>query len=217
MTVQIKAAVIKPAAAFTLTIDNQPAKNEVVEQKSPLHPYESSDFKPEFCQIAVEVIESYIDRGACVEPLAPIAARLGVPVRAVLQWTTEHSEFYDAIYDTKSNCDFEVLQRVREEQYKLALGYVIPETKVFYNKSLDKTIEHTIDKHFTPDLKAIMDLNYQLSPEYRDMMDKKERAGAAQMPISVNFGVADCSIPGAEEAILAEMRELNNQYGEGEK
>ncbi|EHJ9886441.1 hypothetical protein KAP58_004445 [Salmonella enterica] len=201
MTVKLKAAVIKAAI-----IAGEPvAKNEVVESKSPMLPFSESDYSQEYCQIAVDVITSYVERGGCVAPLTAVAARIGVPIRAILQWSQEHSEFYDAIYDTASNVDFEVLQKVRDEQYKLAIGYVLPETKVFYNKSLDKTIEHTIDKYYVPDLKAIMDLNYQLSDEYRDMMDKKERAGAAQMPISVSFGVASAEIPGLEEEIKREM------------
>ena len=201
MTVKLKAAVIKAA----IIAAKPEVKKEVVEPKAPMLPFTESDYKPEFCQIAVDVITSYVERGGCVAPLTAIAARVGVPIRAILQWSQEHSEFYDAIYDTAENVNFEVLQKVRDEQYKLAIGYVLPETKVFYNKSLNKTVEHTIDKYYVPDLKAIMDLNYQLSPEYRDMMDKKERAGAAEMPISVSFGVASAEILGLEDEIKREM------------
>lgn len=200
MTVKLKAAVIKAAI-----IAAQPEVKKEVVEFNPTLPFTESDYKSEFCKIAVDVITSYVERGGCVAPLTAIAARVGVPIRAILQWSQEHSEFYDAIYDTAENVDFEVLQKVRDEQYKLAIGYVLPETKVFYNKSLDKTVEHTIDKYYVPDLKAIMDLNYQLSPEYRDMMDKKERASAAQMPISVSFGVASAEISGLEEEIKKEM------------
>ncbi|ENL8185158.1 hypothetical protein AB6F95_004642 [Salmonella enterica] len=204
MTVQIKAAVIKPAT-FSITIDNQPVKKEVVEIKAPTQQISDAVYKPDYCQIAVDVITAFCDRGGCVAPLTAVAARVGVPVRVIIQWTQEHNEFFDAIYDTAANIDFEVLQNIRDEQYKLAMGYVLPETKVFYNKSLDKTIEHTIDKYYVPDLKAIMDLNYQLDEEYRRLIDRKEKAGAVQMPISVSFGVNDCSIEGHEDSIKKMM------------
>lgn len=204
MTVKIKAAVIKPAN-LAVTIENQTVKNKVVEQNKLMLPFDDCDYKTEFCQIAIDVISSYANRGGCVAPLTAISARIGVPIRAVLQWSQEHSEFYDAIYDTASIIDFEVLQKIRDEQYKLACGYVLPETKVFYNKSLDKTIEHTINKYYVPDLKAIMDLNYQLDEDYRALIDRKEKSGAVQMPIAVSFGVGDASIPGLEEEIKREM------------
>jgi len=99
-----------------------------------------------------------------------IAEIVGVSTQTLFNWKGQHPDFLYALRDAKQIAN----TMVEAAMFQRAVGYSIPETKVFCNKDGEITT-HTIEKHYAPDAGAQAFWLKNRKPEA--WADKKEVTG----------------------------------------
>lgn len=90
-----------------------------------------------------------------------IAAALRVPVSVFSHWIEQNPKLRKGL--ESSRVAVEAL--AENALLELSLGYSHPEVKVFYNAKEDMIVEHTITKHYPPNIAALQFLLKNINPE----------------------------------------------------
>lgn len=198
---KLKAAIIKPAEFITgkKALPAEPDKMGVVEP-DPLTP---EKIIPMVEPLLMSTVKD--GSGGVVLPYTEIAVALGMRVPELMAMVQDSPELKEAIEHWAAVVNMLIQKDVRKSLYQISTGqFSHKETKVFCTNG--QIVECDIDKFYAPSEKAIDILLTDISPEYRAAKRNIDKQPLLQMPISVSFGVADCSIEGQEERILEEMR-----------
>jgi hypothetical protein len=120
-----------------------------------------TDYRPEFCQKALELCQS----GATDQELAEY---FETSARSLYRWKLEHPEFCQALKAGKEFAD----ERVERSLYAKAIGYTFDAVKIFMPAGADGPVYAPYREHVPPDTSAAMFwLKNRRAGNWRDKLD----------------------------------------------
>lgn len=90
-----------------------------------------------------------------------IASALKVPVSVFSHWIEQNPKLRKGLDSNR----IAVESLAENALLELSLGYSHPEIKVFYNAKEDMIVEHTVTKHYPPNIAALQFLLKNINPD----------------------------------------------------
>lgn len=119
-------------------------REEVLEKTKPKETDGPKTEPTKFNKITMEQVRQYASLGLSNWQMAQL---FGVALDTFYGWKKRHKEFFDTLKEWKDFAD----ERVEQSLYQRAIGFAVPEDKVFYDSRRGKTIIVPYMRHYPPD------------------------------------------------------------------